>query len=473
MSCQHVTPEGQPCLLQDHLSDFYTTNGRNSFCIYHLPNNKGGNIDGDRSAWLDDRVNEFNEGLCELIGVVKRANEVLDMQGCIFPAGLEVTEEVLPECNFSRSIFLGDISFNGSVFTSKATFDVVKIAGDCDFSSVGFKGDFLLTGSTIGGELLLLSTKCKSMATFSGLEINNSMHATEAVFESAFVCVGSTIGGYSNFNDVKFNGTTTFLNTRFSFVTFNDVVAVDSFWLNGVEVADYFSSLRSVFNSGFNMDGSKNRRELSSVDFSDARFEDGASFMNRDFLGSTTFDRCMFRKAPKFHNTTLHQDTGFEDIAFKDTSKEAARSYRTLKQAMESVRSRREEGMFFALEQRCLRNNKSISASVRFLSWLYDATSSYGQSTMKPVYWMIGILTIFACVYAYLLSPVISMGASFDFGILKDAFAMSIKQAVTPFYIWKENSELTISLFGTLQSILFLGMFALFLLAIRWRFKRG
>ena len=90
------------------------------------------------------------------------------------------------------------------------------------------------------------------------------------------------------------------------------------------------------------------------IDFSHAHFDGQVSFTNRRFGDPTVFRPAIFEKAPDFHGAELHQGTEFPGIkGFPDTRSEGAvAAYRTLKLAMEQLRARDEQGMFFALEQK-------------------------------------------------------------------------------------------------------------------------
>ena len=105
------------------------------------------------------------------------------------------------------------------------------------------------------------------------------------------------------------------------------------------------------------------------ISFSGATFGKAIDFNNRRFTDTTRFRGTIFERAPKFHNAVLHQDTDFEGAKFRDVrSPDAERNYRTLKLAMETLRSRREEAMFFALEQRSLRHQPATPRMEKFVS---------------------------------------------------------------------------------------------------------
>jgi hypothetical protein len=144
---------------------------------------------------------------------------------------------------------------------------------------------------------------------------------------------------------------------------------------------------------------------------------------------------------------------------------------------MENVRARQKEAMFYALEQQSLRARKDTPRSVWAASHLYHLTVSYGQSFVRPLGWLLWVKFVSFCIYAAFGS--ISLWAHLvDF---------TIEQLVRPLSVWLPTSEeslhklfgknllvlLGIKIIATFQSIFSLSLLALFLLALRRRFKMG
>ncbi len=208
-------------------------------------------------------------------------------------------------------------------------------------------------------------------------------------------------------------------------------------------------------------------------------FDHSVSFNNRGFQQTTVFKDCSFTKAPEFHNCTLHQDTDFDGAKFLDSSPDAARAYRTLKLAMENLRARQEEAMFYALEQRSRGAMETTPKSVKAASWLYDQTARYGESFLRPFLGIALTLLIFSVIYGavvYLLSSQsLTLYESTRFGL-----HFALDQLIRPFRSLNMNPRtlpagitMVMRLAATFQSILSLSFLALFLLALRRRFKMG
>ena len=225
-----------------------------------------------------------------------------------------------------------------------------------------------------------------------------------------------------------------------------------------------------------------------SVSFENATFNDRAIFTNRKFTQPADFSGGHFKLAPEFYGCLLHQGTTFLGRKFLDRGKEnvhAVMAYQTLKLAMESVRDRTNEAMFFAYEQEAMRKTKQAPPLVRLLSFLYAISSRYGQSIGLPLIWL-GITTFIAfLVYAYLQHGVgitdwshllseANLRKSDALKKLWDILRASLEPIFKPLRIL--NSEdlsyrPRVQILMLLQSLLSLTWVALFLLAVRRRFS--
>jgi hypothetical protein len=262
------------------------------------------------------------------------------------------------------------------------------------------------------------------------------------------------------------------------------------------------------------------------IAFLGVKFHGNLTFENRKFEKKTIFKEVIFEKAPKFHNCHLHQDTDFQGSEFRDTFTEGAeRAYRSLKLMMNNKSARREEGMFFSLEQRSLLNtplkkyNNKIIDFIRFkvnswivrsvsksynnnnlvvnyidtmvdehehhagfylslteklISYLYLILSNYGQSIQKPLL-ILCFCTFVAFPFFYILIYNQQISNSSSWG---NALHISLQQLFKPFEVYssrysvaKQDLSFVFYLTTTIQSMLNIGLITLFVLAIRARFK--
>jgi hypothetical protein len=226
------------------------------------------------------------------------------------------------------------------------------------------------------------------------------------------------------------------------------------------------------------------RSDFRWADFSRARFDGPAVFSNRRFTDTTSFADVTFHSAPEFHNAVLHQGTDFTGAVFKDRSGGAAPAYRTLKLAMEQVRARDEEGMFYALEMESRRRRKDTPKAVKLFSLLYEAGSDYGRSLARPLVLLGGVTLLFYFLYA-------ALGTDGREAYPGAPLRFVLEQIVRPFALltadyaraagtsdyagWVrallDGAPFAARALAAIQSLASLGLIALFLLALRRRFR--
>ncbi|MES2614466.1 MAG: pentapeptide repeat-containing protein, partial [Bdellovibrionota bacterium] len=281
---------------------------------------------------------------------------------------------------------------------------------------------------------------------------------------------GKTEFNYSTFsNDCDFSNTYFHSSSDFDLAKFNGNVNFSS--------SHFFSSAN--FKSNSNSD--KSSKFQGEVNFSNVKFHGIINFSNRTFNNKTNFSGCIFENAPEFHNCTFHQNTKFPEYRnFKDTkSEDASRAYRTLSLAMAHFKARREEAMFYALEQKSLRKNLVFFDKV--FSYCYDISSNYGQSLGNVFFSMFILFILFLTIYGMWFSPNININSSVDYEIIRESFVYTIQQIVKPFNVWIANNHssnsnvhyvLFLKIVSTIQSLLFLIFITLLVFTIRWKFKR-
>ncbi len=216
------------------------------------------------------------------------------------------------------------------------------------------------------------------------------------------------------------------------------------------------------------------------LDFRGVRVKGTANFNNRAFQAEADFSDCVFAHPPKFHGTKLHQGTKWYRAKFGGTDNlDAEQDFRTLRLAMENIRDRPQEGVFFALEQRAMRRQAEWWELRRWLSLAYDLTCNYGRSPGRPLAWLGGVSIFFFLVYLAL-----SSATWIDGPLLRELSVFTFRQLVKPFDLWGRGGELLMPAFtsgqpllfkvvAAVQSILSFALLALFILALRWQFRRG
>lgn len=208
-------------------------------------------------------------------------------------------------------------------------------------------------------------------------------------------------------------------------------------------------------------------------DFSDAEFCEEAKFKNRKFLNTANFSRGFFKVAPEFYGCTLHQGTSFEhrnfpDLVGKYPELGAEKASRTLKLAMEAACDRNEEARFYVLEQKSMRKIKRGSRSERAFSLMYELVSNYGCNITRPLVWLAGSYVFFLGLY------VSYFWLFFPEHLNRDILHLSLEPVFQPFKSFSSDgrsSLLGLDLIMALHSLVTLSLVAIFLLALRRRFK--
>lgn len=178
----------------------------------------------------------------------------------------------------------------------------------------------------------------------------------------------------------------------------------------------------------------------------------------------------------------LSQSVSFEGAKFSAgvCGVDTEPGYRTLRQAFEKNGNRDDEATFYALEKRSQRLTLQLGPT-RMISALYDWFSSYGRSYIKPLAWLLGAQLVAALGYV-----VASPNYKIAWGFSPDIMAFTLAQVARPFELLsaKAASPIALDVIGhevtagwavvtAFHGILSLTFLALFLLAIRWRFKRS
>jgi hypothetical protein len=217
------------------------------------------------------------------------------------------------------------------------------------------------------------------------------------------------------------------------------------------------------------------------LDLSGSQFNSAIRIVQIDNLTRLNFNDCRFAIAPGFSGQDLPQKTSFLGAKFILRAEDES-AYREIRNYFHKHRARDAEGEFYAREKRCqrlgmMRPRQWVS---RALSYLYDLSSEYGYSYGRALFWFCLVQGVFALLYAF-LSGEIEPGGYYDSRVL----AFTFGQVVKPFELFSSR-VFTDGAYGIIaggnrgwwllltavQSVLSIALGALFLLAIRWRFRR-
>ncbi len=529
MPCSYNHEEYGVCKIQEHCetSMFHTLDG-NNYCAFHLPELDSNGMPSIRAGWsgvlydkqgnaLKAYVNHCNshEADIELPGTIidipLEVNPTLQLQvrnlnlcEAMLNKHLNLTGMRNPKIRADKAIFKGQVTLTANNATSEIHFRETLFCDQFVMSNciLGKTADFTksefhkeVTFNTVKGvgPFTFDESIFHSTVTLNGCSQLSNSSFVEAVFEQGFSVNDSSLQS-ANFTKTSFKGpvkmTGTIAHGMFASAHFEGAAIFRSACLDSCdflnvtfeESADFNNTTiqneivfdKAEFKSNFIFSSSDGEsRDLPFLGCSETTFNRGANFSNREFNAPARFKSTVFFHAPLFHGCKFHQDMDFPEMKnFKEKSgKSASRAYRTLRYAMEGFRATREQSMFFALEQISFRNSDASRIDEKIVSILYQWLSNFGQSISRPLIWFLGILFTFAQIYCW-SSSVMGCLACYS-----KAFQFAVLQYVKPFSVWipKADGELCdwpVLLLGTIQSITGLTLITLFLLALRWKFRR-
>lgn len=468
------------CLFSVPEEEIYHFDGRD-WCEFHLPMEDGAGNKGEKAEWDKEKINTFNQKIFTHIDEVIVSDddtEAASLSGVVFPGDIDFSGKSLPNIYFDFATFNGMSDFENTTFNGDVSFQDVTFNGSADFSNAVFQDNTQFENATFVG-----------FATFDSSSFSDDMVLYEkGKYFNWKLFDNVTFSKFTSFKDVVFSGGGGFHNA-----IFNDVVVFESavFKADSVFTNTTFMQYADFTNASFNegadfsceIDQQNNEKGSSGNSFQSIIFDNvefsHVSFTNRNFRSTTSFRNVIFEKAPKFHNCELHQDTDFTGAVFKDKkSKHASRSYRSLKLAMEQMRARDEHARFYALEQKSIRKLKETPGWVKLTSMLYEVTSNYGQSALRPLVGLTLTFVLAMTLYQFMIGfNAVNFTIAVDF---------AFDQIIRPFSAWatRGTAEKMIKLIGphnymlvryvaAVQSIISLVFITLFILAIRWRYRRA
>ena len=317
--------------------------------------------------------------------------------------------------------------------------------GEISFTNVTFKSDLNFSQATFSDDAWFVN------ATFSG-----AAWFGEATFSDIAMFYKATFSGDARFREANFSGAAWFEKATFS----DD----------------------ALFGKATFSDDAL---------FGKATFSDDAVFDKAEISHGPKMQQCKFKKAPSFHDVTISQSADFRGAEFRDkSSRDAATNYRTLKVAMNKASNKKQEAIFYGLEQKSLRRQPESSVVERLFSWLYEKFSNYGQSILRPLVWLLIVNVFFGFVYSLIKFPMSNIFSyvSTGFPDFLNKISILIKfvtiNIVSPFKVWttdyvseifgekiETSREVMISIIATFQSIITLIIITLLILAVRRNFK--
>jgi uncharacterized protein YjbI with pentapeptide repeats len=291
----------------------------------------------------DDHLAAFNIRKNNQAMIMPSPSDMIDFSGCVFNDAISFDRYIFRKANFSAAALHNHCFFSRAIFI-----------GDADFRW----------------------TKFTNVAYFGQTTFQKGVEFNEAQFQLA------------RFNDATFRGFTLFFRTEFV----------------GRALFDGSKFYRSTI---FNV-----TKFTYGAAFKNTEFHDRIEFINAEFAAKTEFDNaCFWRLVPDFRGADMHEATEWHAATWppppRDVSDARAQvyAYERLKQEMERLKKHEDEQKFFAKELRARRGLTPVLSESWVMNILYEYTSNYGISIVRPVVWL--IVTFLGGVLFFALAPAI------------------------------------------------------------------
>lgn len=218
----------------------------------------------------------------------------------------------------------------------------------------------------------------------------------------------------------------------------------------------------------------RNSRFAGEVDLQGVCFKGSLRLDGSRFISAVRLDEVQFPQL-----TTIHR-TSFGPQA---TAADAEGGYRHARQQFRQNGNRDLEGAFYALEKRSQCKGFEWWRITRWMNKAYDEVAEYGQNYVRVLGVFLAVQLIAYEAYAGLAFSRWTSGPTFDDAVA----AFTLAQIVKPFellaarqpeaWFYKEllpagAASLPVAVGAILHSIASLVLVALFILALRWRFRR-
>jgi hypothetical protein len=284
------------------------------------------------NTWAEEELKKGPPEKCAVIDLRNKKIAHIDFAGFKFPGAAYFSDAEF-QCHafFSRAHFFGQVWFNNSHFSGDATFQHTIFDTTVDFISATFEKTTSFHWAQFGRDAHVLSNCCEFI-------------------------------GSASFASANFADDAEFINARFH---------------NGADFDKSKFSADACF---------RGVKFLSSADYKHASFDGLALFDSAEFTQPPDLDGTTFKNPPSFLQATLSFYKFPEDASHPD----AARSrYRRLKRFAAEESNHESELDLFALETKAKRGGLLKWSRPRtwlelVLNHLYELTSDYGRSVLRP-----------------------------------------------------------------------------------------
>lgn len=436
---------------------------------------------------------------------------------CLFFNWCEFGKAQIANSFFDEAKFIGDTaSFDSATFLTGAHFSQAQLISSTfvTFSNTKFEGGGYFRGSKING------------ANFGHAKFLDGCDFSDVVFDGGgpYFIATEFGGGYAHFDRISCDGV-----ADFSFANFD---AVASFEDAEFKYDVYFRCDKGgKFAAAVDFNGAVFERTADfsgrsfgqTTDFRSAKFNGLPMFYDCELVGETLFDIDSFTarpwRTPLSDSTIEHElerenrervrrrQIRFNDFPFrrrsvtsKDLSAKVPRktvwnrrakafelAFRTLRRLSAGVGNVDDEMNFHSLELDARRSRTDVAPFEREVITAYKLFSDYGRSIWRPLwtFLLIAALTVstatpftWRAINQHTLSS-----KSIDMPSEAAVASYIARNFIPPPPAWSENlgrawavgmddtAQVLVLVLGTIQSLTFIGFVALFLIAMRRRFR--
>lgn len=351
-------------------------------------------------------------------------------------------------------------------------FDLSKVHFDIKNST--FKKNInLFMGATKVGSVWFSNCDHLPNIDFQNVEVTSLM-IRDCIDVASLTLENCTISGLVDIYNVVFEGDLTISKCKCN----EDRSRAPFFQMEKVVVAGNVVLDGSSFRSRFYFYDSEFKEEFLSRK---VVFTCQAIFTRCKFYGFTDFSNTTFLKPPLFDGAILHEHTIFPKKSYfeikglggNDNVQKNITALQILKAKSSSLLDRRQQAVFFGLEQEYLRYYGELNVFEYSISTIYGFVSDYGTNYFKPVVILLLLFCIFTGIYFFQQIPDISPMLDVYMNAFEKSLRISLMSITAPFKIISNPAYGMLQmLLSTLQSVLSLSLITLSILALRWRYKR-
>ncbi len=307
--------------------------------------------------------------------------EPVDFSSFRFPHNVDFgSAKFDAEVSFENAIFSGQVKFDRTSFAGGASFTGARFQQECSFESASFSGDVEYPGVRFDKRTVFWDASFLAAAVFDGARFSDSVEFLRAQFTEAYF--REAVFHAASFEECAFEKKVEFERARFQEFAF----------FAGAQFPDH----TTYFDCEFEGDAT----------FQEARFAGVVDFTTAVFSGAAVFDGAHFDAPPNLAVRGFAMAPTFTRASFGFSDRgEAEASYRSLKRLAATAQDHRTELDLFALETRARRSNRLRWGRPQdwielLASHLYQLTSDYGRSVLRPVFGLILSLFVFAFLFA-------------------------------------------------------------------------